>query len=323
MNTNNTEAMVLPYRHPVVRDLAWVMVSPGLLQKAPEGQALVKDDWCQCIYTTHENHLRELDENPTPLLEELSKCKSHRLGIYFEYLLRYWLQAILCVQELQHNVPVFQSQKTGGKRTLGEFDFLFRMDNGKPMQHWEVAVKFYLQKIDDDGKPRWVGPGDRDRLDIKLDRLFQHQLKLAGFPEAQACLMHIGTGSIQPAAFIKGYLFYPLDETGGFSPGLIDAVDPALYTLSANHHKGWWLPWKKMPVLTTVADVCWMILPKYRWLSPVYCEQTEEALLDTNALMEYCGIHFRHQDSPLLVVELSWQSTAWLEVSRGFILASV
>ncbi len=322
MNTKNTDTVVLPYRHPVVRDLAWVMASPGLLQKAPEGQALVTDDWCRCIYTTHENHLRELDENPMPLLDELSKCKSHRLGIYFEHLLRYWLKTILCVQGLHHNVPVFQPQKMGGKRTLGEFDFLFRMTNRKPTQHWEVAVKFYLQKTDNEGRPRWLGPGDQDRLDIKLDRLFQHQLKLADSSEAQACLMHMGVGSVQPAAFIRGYLFYPLDEAGEFFPELTDTVDLAPYALSADHHKGWWLHWRKMSVPTTVADVCWMILPKSRWLSPVCCEQAEETLMDASALIAYCEMHFRHQNSPLLVVKLSWQSTVWLEVSRGFILAS-
>ncbi len=322
MNTKKTDTVVLPYRHPVVRDLAWVMASPGLLQKAPEGQALVTDDWCRCVYTTYENHLHELDENPTPLLDELSTCKSHRLGIYFEHLLRYWLKTILCVQQLQHNVPIFQLQKTGGKRTLGEFDFLFRMDNGKPMQHWEVAVKFYLQKTDDEGRSRWMGPADQDRFDIKLDRLFQHQLKLADFPEAQASLLHMAAGSVQPSAFIRGYLFYPLDEAGRFSSGLTDTVDPVPYVLSANHHKGWWLHWKKMPVPTTIADVRWVILPKYRWLSPVCYGQAEETLLDTSALTAYCETHFRHQDNPLLVVELSWQFTAWLEVSRGFVLAS-
>ncbi len=320
MNTKNTGAVVFPYRHPVVRDLAWVMASPGLLQKAPEGQMLVADEWCHYIYTTHESYLRELDENPTPLLDAISKCKNHRLGIYFEHLLRYWLKAILCVQQLQHNVPVFQSQETGGRRTLGEFDFLFRVDNGKPMQHWEVAVKFYLQKKDNEGKPYWAGPADQDRLDIKLDRLFQHQLKLAGLPEAQARLMHMEAGPVQPAAFIRGYLFYPFDEVDGAEQ--TNTVDLAPYMLSANHHKGWWLYWEKTSLLTTAADVCWVILPKSRWLSPVCHGQTEEVLMDTNALMAYCEIHFQHQNSPLLVVELSWQSTVWLEISRGFILAS-
>jgi len=314
--------IVLPYGHPVVRDLAWVMASPGLLQAAPEGQALVTDDWCRHVYTTHENHLRQLDENPAPLLDALSKCKSHRLGIYFECLLHYWLKTVLCVQQLKHNVPVFQLQETGGKRTLGEFDFLFRAAEQKSVQHWEATVKFYLQKTDDNGQSCWVGPGNRDRFDIKLDRLFRHQLKLPDFPEAQACLMRMGAGPARSAAFIKGYLFYPLDETGAFFPEQVDAVTLAPYGLSASHHKGWWLHWKKMPVPVTTVDPRWVVLPKLRWLSPVCHEPAEATLMDINALMEHCETHFRYQDSPLLVAELSWQSPVWLEVSRGFVLAS-
>jgi len=321
MNTKNTDIVVLPYRHPVVRDLAWVMISPGLLQAAPKGQTLVMDEWCRHVYAAHENHLRELDEDPAPLLNALSKNKNYRLGVYFEYLLRYWLQTILCVQELQHNVPVFQSQKTGGKRTLGEFDLLFRMDEKKPVQHWEATVKFYLQKTDDQGNSCWLGPGNRDRFDIKLDRLFQHQLELANFPEAKECLMHMGGGPVQSAAFIRGYLFYPLDEAGKFLPESINIIDLASCVLSANHHKGWWLHWKSMPVPGTAADVRWVVLPKPRWLSPVCHTQTETALMNESALAAYCETHFLYRNSPLLVVELAWQSTVWLEISRGFVLA--
>ncbi len=312
--------MIIPYRHPVVRDLAWVMASPGLLQTAPERQALVTDDWCRGLYIAHENHLQALDENPAPLLSALSHCKSHRLGIYFECLLRYWLKTVLCVQQLQHNVPVFQPQKTGGRRTLGEFDFLFRVDEKKPVQHWEATVKFYLQKTDDKGNPCWIGPADQDRLDIKLNRLFHHQLELASFPEAKKCLLHMDIWPVQSAAFIKGYLFYPLDEAGKFYPESVDVVALAPCELSENHHKGWWLRWKEIPLPITVADIRWVILPKRRWLSPVSYMPSEEALLDDNALITYCDAHFHHQNSPLLVVELTWQSTVWVEVSRGFVL---
>lgn len=322
MNIKNTGSMLLPYRHPVVRDLAWVMISPGLLHAAPEGQALVTDDWCRCIYALHENHLRELDENPAPLLDVLSKNKNHRLGVYFECLLHYWLNTIMHVQQLQHNVPVFQQQKTGGQRTLGEFDFLFWIGEKQRVQHWEVTVKFYLQKKNAEGALCWMGPGDRDRFDIKLNRLFQHQLRLANFPEAQELLKRTGSGLVQSAAFIKGYLFYRLDEAGERA-FVYDAVALAPCVLSANHHRGWWLHWKEMPMLFMTADVRWMVLPKLRWLSPVCCyEQMEEVLMETRALWTYCETHFRHQDSPLLVVALRWQSTVWQEVSRGFILSS-
>jgi uncharacterized protein len=311
----------IPYQHPVVRDLAWVMAAPGLLHSAPAGQVLVDDAWCRQIYVTHEQQLRELDENPAPLLHVLAQSKSHRLGIYFEWLLRYWLEDILCVKQLQHNLPVFQLQTGGGRQTLGEFDFLFRHDVLKPLQHWEATVKFYLQKMDADGKPCWIGPADRDRLDIKLQRLFQHQLKLANLAEAQEYLSVMQTARVQAAAFIKGYLFYPLDDAGRFLPQHCEAVDLAPCTLSGNHQQGWWLQWRKMPVPVTAADVRWMVLPKSRWLAPVRHSQSDAVLLDEASLTTYCEGHFNYQRQPLLLAELQWQHDAWREVSRGFVLA--
>lgn len=315
-----SELTKIPYQHPAVRDLAWVMVSPSLLQAAPDGQAIVKDNWCQGVYATHADHLHALDENPVPLLEALSKSKSHRLGIYFEWLLRYWLEEILQVQQLGHNVPVFQIQKSGGKRTLGEFDFLFRAGVSQPLQQWEATVKFYLQKINEQGQPYWIGPGDQDRLDIKLNRLFQHQLKLAELPEAKTYLADRGAESIQPAGFVKGYLFYPLAENGTFSPHSSSDTTLSPCVLSEMHNKGWWFHWgeRSFPVLTTA--IRWMVLAKPRWLSPMRSTQAEEFLLDKLMLADYCEKYFQRQDRPLLVAELEWQSNAWLEVSRGFVL---
>lgn len=314
-------SMTLSYQHRVVRDLAWLMLSPGLLQVAPQGQRLVTDNWCQKLYAEHKSHLRKLDKNPQPLLRALSKCKSHRLGVYFEFLLRYWLEDILCVQKFQHNVPIFQPQATGGKRTLGEFDFLFQMPKKNPLHHWEATVKFYLQKTDDEGKSFWIGPGDNDRLDIKLNRLFQHQLKLTELPEAEECLQHWGAESIQPAAFIKGYLFYPLNKAGAFPALANNDANFSAYTLSPNHNKGWWLHWKSMSLPVTAHRSRWVILCKSRWLSPAHFMHTDASLMNVIKLEAYCENYFQDQSRPLLVAELDWHADAWQEVSRGFVLA--
>ncbi len=61
-------------------------------------------------------------------------------------------------------------------RTLGELDTLFRWRD--EVVHREVAVKFYLAVGSEDEPAAWIGPGRRDRLDRKLDRLSDHQLAL-------------------------------------------------------------------------------------------------------------------------------------------------
>jgi hypothetical protein len=316
----------IPYQHPAVRDLAWAMISPGLLQAAPAGQALVTDEWCRHVYATHEHRLRQLDEDPTALTTALAENKSHRLGVYFESLLLFWLKNILQVEHLQHNVPIFEQLKSAGKRTLGEFDFLFRQAGEESLQHWEATVKFYLLKSDEAGNAYWVGPGGRDRLDRKLDRIFQHQLRLAELPQTQDFLQLEGSDSILPAALIKGYLFYPLQENGEMAQHAIsgEGAGSTPYALSRHHQKGWWLNWQTVPFPKTASDTRWLILSKFRWLSPAY--QTGEAvsLMDTNALAEFLNQYFQQQGGPLLLAEMQCQTgifgAVWQEVARGFVL---
>lgn len=321
-----TDSLDIPFQHPAVRDLAWAMISPGLLKVAPSGQSLVTDEWCRSVYATHEYRLRELDENPTPLMTALAENKSHRLGVYFESLLLYWLKTILQVQHLQHNVPVFEQQKSGGKTTLGEFDFLFREAGDKPLQHWEATVKFYLLKTDETGNLYWVGPGGRDRLDLKLDRIFQHQLRLAEHPQTQDYLKLEGSDSIQSAALIKGYLFYPLHESGKITRRVFSGKGEGAisYELSAHHHKGWWVSWRETPLPNAGSGTRWMILSKFRWLSPARQQGEVAGLMDAMALEEFLDHHFRHQSGPLLVAEMQHPAMAlqgvWQEVSRGFVL---
>ena len=313
----------IPYQHSAVRDLAWVMASPGLLQTTSEESVLVSDEWCRTMYTQYQLQLQALDENPQPLIAALSRCKSYRLGIYFEFLLAYWLRDIFQVKQLRHNVPVFQQQDSGGQKTLGEFDFLFRFDAPHTLQHWEATVKFYLLQNDAEGNPCWLGPGNRDRLDSKLDRLFGHQLKLAYFPDARQCLELKQGEIVNPTAFVKGYLFYPADGNGEYGPKekLMPSLNMAPYTLSSHHSWGWWVRFGVTPIPQQGSHSRWMILKKSHWLSPVQYAGDPEMLLDERGVSLFCKSHFRDQSRALLVAELNDVSGVWQELARGFVLA--
>lgn len=316
------DVLDIPYQHPVVRDLAWVMRSPGLLRMGPAGQVIVADDWCRQIYIDAAQQLGALDNDPSPLLQALSQNKSYRLGVYFESLLRYWLEEILQVRQLRHNVPVFEQELKKGKRTLGEFDFLFRLAEKEPLQHWEATVKFYLLRSNEKGEGYWLGPGGRDRLDAKLERMFQHQLKLSTLPQAQAVLGNHANPPVESAAFIKGYLFYPLGENGKVKPLKENAPNLAPHVLANEHLQGWWLRWQSTS-LPHGDDTHWLVLPKLRWLSPVR-QVDETGMLDFKAMSAWLERHFRQHDTPLLLAELRLQTgvggKVWEEISRGFVL---
>lgn len=303
-----------------VRDLAWVMLSPGLI-KAPAGDArLVSDEWCQEIYAAHVKALRKLDENPEPLLQYLSSLRNYRLGFYFEKLLAFWLEHVIQSNPFEKSVPVFEEIQNSGRRTIGEYDFLFGQKDSMTLNHWEVTVKFYLYCENEGHDFRWLGPAGQDRLDIKLSRIFEHQLKLAETTEGYSEAQHLSALPVKSKAFIKGYLFYP--ATWGDSDSVPECYS-GLYTsfdVSLAHLRGWWLRFGEIAIPKRFEDSRWLVLPKLRWLSAAWCTESE-ILLDDAGVENYCTNQLKKDNSSLLLAEMQRGTEGWFEVSRGFVVA--
>lgn len=189
------------YRDPFVRDLAWAGFSP-LLMHGPglQGAGLALNSfWSE--------HLAGLDRDPAPLRDFLGGTPGGRLGLYYERLWQYLLTEDPDTELIAHNLPV----RDGG-RTVGEFDCLYWCRRRETHVHLELAVKFYLGVP---GSDIWLGPGQRDRLDQKLERLISHQSRLAMQPAGQRVLRETGIENCVSVVDIKGYLFAP---GGGLSP---------------------------------------------------------------------------------------------------------
>ncbi len=346
------ELEINPFRQAVVRDLAWVMASPGLMAAPAEDGALVfkgrvfkgrvfngkvfngkvskgrlseqlvSDEWCQQAYASHVVQLQQLDENPQVLLDFLAPLKSHRLGFYFEALLAFWFEHILQSHPFQRNVPVYQELQGTGRRTLGEFDFLFALPQQQTaLQHWEATVKFYLRHENKNGTVHWMGPAGQDRLDIKLARLFEHQLKLAETVEGKSVVTQFALPQIRSAALIKGYLFYPPDWSDCVTDG--ERLTPSVVSLrlSSRHLRGWWLRYGETALPKRSTHSQWLVLPKLRWLSAAWCAEDCSELLDEVAMAAFCERHFDLGNASLLLAEMCLGSAGWVEVSRGFIVS--
>lgn len=109
-------------------------------------------------------------ENPFVLnyLPESGNYRGNtRLGFVYQELCKR-----LFVSHPDYEVLAEEVQLFRGKETIGAIDFLLKYQ--EHIEHWEVAIKFYLLK---DGL--WYGPDSRDRLDIKLHRMLNHQLKMS------------------------------------------------------------------------------------------------------------------------------------------------
>ncbi|WP_295798096.1 DUF1853 family protein [uncultured Microbulbifer sp.] len=227
------------------------------------------------IRASLENNLRGIMES----------AKSRRLGIYFENL---WAFAFKYHPEyhlLAHNLPI----RVEGK-TLGELDFVVRYLPDDVTEHWEVAVKFYLQ-VDD----YWVGPGLKDRLDIKLARTRDHQLPIIEQPDARALLKNQDIDIQRQWTLMPGRRFQQLHA-------------------APKEGACWWTDWQGF--LEHFADKTWhwLQLPKQCWLAPCAPTHSTPQVAVTYAAPKVHAQLGAH--GPLCMAAVVGNR----EVSRGFIV---
>ncbi len=306
------ESVLDTLHDPTVRDLAWVIGSPGLLDASyPDyTDRVVSDAWCCMQLRACAPWLAGLDLDPGSLHDFIAARPTRRLGHYFESLIAFWLNHTPGTEIIATNLQVQDAD-----RTLGEFDFLFR-DADAAVCHWEAAVKFYLQAEPVAEQRAFIGPGARDRLDLKLNRVFTHQLDLGTTPDGRAALP-TGLTLNKAQAFIKGFLFFPATQAEKFF-----APSTSIPGISGEHLSGWWTrhPLDRLPHAATGSG--WIMLPRLRWLSPVRLAAGAKVM----AHGEMCAaldLHFASSTEAVQVVELRRDAEGgWRESSRGFVVCS-
>ncbi|MCM0605202.1 MAG: DUF1853 family protein [Xanthomonadaceae bacterium] len=139
-------------------------------------------------------------QNSDDLKYELSdflshKPLSHRLGVYFENLVEFYLKHIL------KSKTIYAHEKTKN----GEIDFIFLDPSSQRFKHWEVALKFYF--FEPENNLYW-GITRKDRFDIKTDRIINRQLEYS--KDTEFCRsLNIEPSLVDRELIYKGRLFYP------------------------------------------------------------------------------------------------------------------
>ena len=291
------------YLHPLVRALAWLIGSPGLLTPAAGSNAGVVDDaWCARQLAASHTWLAAQDADPRPLEEFIALRQLRRLGFLAEALLAFWLRNCGRFELLAENLVVRE-----GGRTLGDFDLLLRDRDDGDTLHWELAVKFYLRLPTADGLAAYVGPAGRDTLAAKADRVLTRQLGLGHTPAGKAALTKLGIERIVARAFVKGWLFYPVIAHASATPGL----NPA-------HGRGWWRRHAAQAEDNwPMPGRAYRILDRLQWLAwPGIAGQT----LDWRELELRLRTHFATGAGALMVLEFDHHAPQTIETSRGFVM---
>ena len=271
-------------------DLRWAIEGPPLWGSYPPKF----EHWLRAS----ESLWPQLASAPAQLDSRLSAHRRAPIGRYFERLYGYWLSQIADIENMHQNVTI-----QGPNGTLGELDVVFQSQGVS--YHWELALKYYLGVGDLSDAANWHGPRGRDRLDKKLAKLVDKQLRL---PEKAAVRQHLATlgiGEISSHAVVKGYLFYPFTEWRALTAPRPNGIHPS-------HDRGWWLTLAQLDDALAMPASGWRILAKPDWIGPC----TGPAELSVDRLREVLTAQVSQRGSTMIAAI----GVDGRELSRGFIV---
>lgn len=270
-----------------MRDLAEACFGPALLRVSglPGGTGV--SDGEPLLDAQRREWLARIDAAPGRLHEHLNALSGQRLGLYFERLWHFFLTEDPGTRLLAHNLPVRTET-----RTIGEFDCLYYCSRRQRNVHLELAVKLYLGCATDDGT-RWYGPNTRDRLDLKLDHMLSHQVRLGDHPAAGPVLASLEVDEPLREVVLRGCLFQPWREPLP-APAGYNSARPDAY----------WIPLTALSAFAGhLAIDTHLPLPRLRWLSRALTCAGDRPLA-TGALQDALGQRFDAGHGPLLIAAL-------------------
>jgi len=297
-------------------DLLWAVTSADMMQLGNLPEAADLHSFADSPALESLTQWLHNQDHSTALTKLIKERQPSRLGIYYEALWQYVFEHYPGFQLICQNLPI-----TNNSRTLGEMDFVYFCKLRQQHVHLETAVKFYL------GDPefkaphtpnksaqiwsQWIGPGCKDRLDIKLLKMLNKQTRLASTPEGLQRLEQLGITHVLREICLKGCFFYPLNGT----------CPPPPHN-HPQHGSGYWLPQQDINLLQDKAN-SWHIMKKEQWLAPVTLPESSTPLT-LNDLESDITLRLASNPFPIMVANMQpdvsgYQGSGYQESGRYFI----
>lgn len=247
--------------------------------------------------------LQKLDQEPRKVDEHFAGLGSMPMGKYFEQLLFYILD-----KDARYDVLLKNHQIRQENRTIGEIDLIVKDTKTGEIEHWEIALKFYLQSKYSRKHSEMIGPNAADNLARKMNKLTKHQLPISTNLHDAGIL---DTSQISNKLLLKGQFFYHLSPIGT-SRICPDQADPS-------HESGWWCRVSEIAKGMN-ESLLWTIINKPEWIGKL-SYQNSHNLLEYSDLNDLLKQYFQVGSRSVLCVGLKEKNGTWEERSRGFVVA--
>lgn len=278
-----------------LRRAYWAVFSPPLLL-LPQTVNYIQDE-------AHKSSLLhlflELDKNQDAVNAHFNALGNMPMGKYFEQLLFFILK-----HDDRYDIVLQNHQILNGKTTVGELDVVLKNMSTGQIEHWEIALKYYLQTHPSESYSCMVGPNAKDNLERKMNKLITHQLPL------QTDLTKSGitdTSTVSNRLCLKGQFFYHLN---------MRKIEPM--HASADHEKGWWCFSSEIERILT-DQFRYSVIQKPDWIGTMLLPNNAR-LQRPSELRTWLKEHFNQESQHICIIGLVKQGTHWIEATRGFVV---
>ncbi|MCF8278672.1 MAG: DUF1853 family protein [Flavobacteriales bacterium] len=280
-----------------LRRIHWAIFSPSLLA------------YPYCVdYIRDEAHrkaviqlLQELDSRPDEVNAHFHNLGAMPMGKYFEQLLFYIID-----KDERFEIVLKNHQVQEGNITIGELDLLLRDTATGQLEHWEIALKYYLQSAPSSDFSAMIGPDAKDNLDQKMKKLTEHQMRLSSHPKIRGLF---NGEQIESKLFMKGQFFF----RQGQKKTLPQHSNPFL-------EQGYWCFLSEAEEVLN-DELKWLVIEKPDWIGQITL--TDDAtLLSAAQILDFLKKQFDCDNESILCVGFSESNFGWIENTRGFVVSN-